>query len=196
MKQMFTDTQLRNFEHYVRTTPKALLGLHPITPRGAYDALNGARGHGFGHRRGIDMKHFRKWGAYDAENGGMANENTKKALEALTVHLQNNMGDQEFQHSQDLINELMRCCSQNADGSQGDDDPDAEAMDDPAPFRGSPRTGADPQNNTLVRNNSNSSLPNRANAGSAMDSRQRPVTRAAAESFAAMFPNASPVKHV
>jgi hypothetical protein len=87
---------------------------------------------------------------------------------ALTGHLQKNMGDQEFQESQDLINELMRCCSQGDDGGELDE----QAQDDPAFAGRHPTPG-----------------------GKIVGDRER-VTPAAARSFSRLFPGAKPVAHV
>jgi hypothetical protein len=66
------------------------------------------------------------------------NENAKKALSALEKFLQEKMSDEDFAASSDYVTELMRCCSQNEDGGEMDDD--EQAQDDPPEFRGKPRS--------------------------------------------------------
>ena len=53
---MFSDIQLANCKHYIDHTPKHMLGIDPARAQGAYDAVGGARPHGF--RRGINMRQF------------------------------------------------------------------------------------------------------------------------------------------
>jgi hypothetical protein len=196
---MFTDYQLRSFEHYVKTTPKSLLGVYPLTPEGAYDAIHGARGHGFGQRRGIPYRAFSRGGAFafDAgENLDPENPNMSKSgncLVALEKYLSQKLSTEEMQEISPMIETLCHHVKSEAMNSSEDDgETDNETMDkrrardNPPPFAngGRPNPGgrvdpADPQ----MR-------------GRAGDARPRHVTRAAADSFAAMFPNASPIKHV
>jgi hypothetical protein len=205
---MFSDTQLRNFEHYLKVTPKSRLGIDPGPTLGAYDAVGGrsahgfglARGHGFGHRRGIDMKHFRRGGAFDAsgengENGENADlPKSGQVWKKLEAMLQPLMGDQEFQDCSKLIEDLVFHCKAEAKNeAEADDDGelDAETMDrrrtarDDPSFPGATKTGADPRFNSLVRNNK----------GGAMDSR-RPVSRGAVDSFNELFGNPAPMRRV
>jgi hypothetical protein len=193
---MFSDYALRSFEHYIATCPKALLGVWPLTPQGAYDAVGGARAHGFGQRRGIPYSAFSRGGkfAFDAEleNGELSE--TGKSWKAIEAFLQPLLGDTEFQECSKLIEDLVDNCTKDtrAEKAKDDDPDDAEAMDrrrardNPPPFAngGRPNPGGrvDPADPKM--------------AGRAGDARPRRVSQSAADSFSTLFPNASTVKHV
>jgi hypothetical protein len=198
MKQMWSDYQLKSFEHYVKTCPKSLLGVYPLTPEGAYDAIGGAAAHGFGQRtRRIPGDAFKRFGvfAYDAANEGEDPNMSKygKSLVALEKYLRQILSTEQMQEVSPLIESVCHTCKVAAMNGEDDTDLDNEAMDrprrardDPEPFEGSPRTGADPAFNSLVRNNK----------GSAMDARRGP-TRSDVKSFEALFgPGSSTVRHV
>jgi len=195
---MWTDYQLSNFSRYLKETPKTLLGVYPITPQGAYDALSGGRGHGFGHRRGIPSRAFSRGGAFDAPGGeyganGANGENADlpksgqawKKLEALLSPI---LSTEEMVEAGQLIEELVDHCKTEAkNDATEDDDPDAEAedrrraaRDNPEPFSGMPRTGG-----TMV-----------GRAGDARPRRPVAADLKHVASFNALFNNPVPVKHV
>jgi hypothetical protein len=201
---MFTDYQLKSFEHYVKTCPKPLLGVWPLTPQGAYDAVGGAKAHGF-HRR-VPFRAFSRGGVFafdDAENEGEDPNMSKygASLVALEKYLRQILSTEQMQEVSPLIESVCHQCKVAAMNGEDDGEEDVEAMDKPRRARDDPsspgatKTGADPRYTTLVRGNPESSLPNRSNRGSAMDGRPRPVTRAAVDSFNEMF-NPSPLRRV
>jgi hypothetical protein len=206
MKQMFSDYQLKSFENYIKTCPKPLLGVWPLTPQGAYEAVGGAKAHGF-HRRGVPFRAFSRGGAFafdDAENEGEDPNMSKygASLVALEKYLRQILSTEQMQEISPLIESVCHQCKVAAMNGEDDGEEDVEAMDrprrardDPPDFRGSPRTGGDPDYSTMVRGNPQSSLPNRSNRGSAMDGRPGRVTQAAADSFNKMF-NPSPLRRV
>jgi hypothetical protein len=204
MKQMFTDYQLRSFEHYVATCPKKLLGVWPLTPQGAYDAVGGAKSHGF-HRRGIPYRAFSRGGVFAYDAGENENEDPNmskygKSLVALEKYLSQILSTEQMQQVSPLVEAVCHHCKVEA-LNEDDGEEDMEGMDkarrardDPSPFKGAPRTEADPDYSTMVRKNGEASLPNRSNRG-AMDSRHGP-TRSAVASFNEMFGNPKPPQRV
>jgi hypothetical protein len=201
---MLTDYQIKSFEHYVKTTPKHLLGVYPLTPQGAYDALTGAKGHGFGQRRGIPYRAFSRGGAFDyAQNGENNAENAKSEADRglpksgqvwkkLERYLSPLLDTQQMSEVGQMLEDFARHCGVEAK-AEDDGEEDMEGMDkprrardDPPPFAngGRPNPGGrvDPANPMM---------------GRAGDSRNRLAADGKARaSFDALFPNASKLQHV
>jgi hypothetical protein len=59
---MWTETELSNFSHHLRTTPRHLWGRLPVV--GAFDSRGGARDHGADRR--LERRDFARGGAFDA----------------------------------------------------------------------------------------------------------------------------------
>ena len=122
VKHMLSNRQIRNFKHYLNTTPRADWGKSPPIV-GAYDAVGGARAHGFRSRR-LDMRHFDFGGAFDAI-GETDSDNVTKALKFLASKL-SKADWAEFQQA--------LCGERDDDGAEDREPPDLmKMMTDPDP---------------------------------------------------------------